>query len=431
MQISKKKKKIIYSFILAICVFCVGYFSFRHIQREQRSKAFKNTVLNVNKPLNEKLGELVWLWGDKYNNINQQDAKRQIDYCKQIGVKYVKIPLYLNYLVSKNGKIKNDDFDKVLNYAKKKGMVPIVRMWFTKGGGYNSKSFLSTGEKMAGAVINRFGAQNIIWESTNEPNQLVSWFSQDTSTNFDWAKFDEYVGTKLKRRNKNAVYIVGDLSGTTSEAVPFLKTALMHGYYKNADAVSNHPYQKQTNELNGQPEDGLNNNKASYFNQVFAEYHRKKLPLVTTEIGYSTKKTWAGKWSARDQANYVARQVFILDMQKQPLIVLFSLSDKQSAENDSGWGLLRGDAYSSQVYKASGILLKNLLSQLKGYAFEQRIRTQKGTKSSFTLLYYNKKLKKYKVVYWATTPDQLLKAKILSHRYEMYATATPQILNIN
>lgn len=414
---------------IVVCV-CLGIFwRVTEKNNEQQAKQeFKKNVLKKNKPLTDKMGEVVWPWNSKYN-IDESDAKKQIDLCAELGFKYVKIPLYLNYMVSKTGRLKNNDFKQLLDYSRKKGMIPIIRMWFTDSGQYQSEKFLNVGEKMAKAVIQKYANEEIVWESTNEPNQIVNWFSQDTSTNLDWAKFDEYVGKTIKENNKYAIYIEGDFSGTTDESVDFFQNALEHGYYKYADGLSNHPYQKQTNAFNGQPENGLNNNKASKYSKVLNKYKRKNLPLITSEVGYSTEKTWAGKWTERQQANYVARQIFILDMQHQPLIVLLSLSDLQTSEGDKGWGLMKGESYSHQVYKPSGVLVRNLLVQLKGFSYQRKLKTQKGTQASFALLY--KKGSKKKVVYWSTVAQQTLRCQVDSQYYRLDATETPQVADVN
>lgn len=426
MKIIRSKRWLFLSILLMIGCVGLGAFWYNHNSQVSRQKKidFKSHVLQSNKPLTSKMGELVWPWNSKYE-IDEVGAKKQIDICAELGFKYVKIPLYMNYMVSENGELKNNDFGDLLSYIRKKGMTPIVRLWFTGTGGYQSKKFLRNGKRMAKTIIDKYADDEIVWESSNEPNQIVNWFSQDTSTNLDWAKFEDYVGKTLKSKNKYAIYIEGDLSGTTDESAGFLENVISHGYFKYADALSNHPYQLQNNAFNGQPENGLNNNRASKYLTILAKYNRQKLPLVTSEVGYSTEKTWAGQWDERDQANYIARQIFVLDMQHQPLIVLLALSDAQTSEGDKGWGLMKGTDYSKQVYKPSGVLVRNLLSQMKGYTYRRRLSTQKGTESSFALLYT--KSSKKKIVYWSTESQQVLICRVEGQQYTLNAIETPQV----
>lgn len=430
MRIFKSNKKLLFAVLCLIACIGASIFWYNHSRqiRRQEKIDFKARVLRTNKPLTSKIGELVWPWNAEYK-IDEDSGKKQIDICAEMGFKYVKIPLYMNYMVSNSGALKNNNFEDLLRYAHKKGMTPIVRLWFTGVGKYQKKKFLQTGKQMAKTVIDEYANEDIVWESTNEPNQPVNWFTQDTSTNLEWAEFDEYVGRRLKAENKYAVYIEGDLSGTTNESVGFLETAISHGYFKYADAISNHPYQKQTNAFNGQPENGLSNNQISQYTDVLKRHNYSKLPLTTSEVGYSTEETWAGKWSKRDQANYIARQIFVLDMQHQPLIVLLALSDNQTGEGDKGWGLLKGTKYNNQVYKPSGVLVRNLMSQIKGYVYKKRLTTQKGTGSSFVLL-YSKGFHK-KIVYWSTVTQQTIKCHVKKQRYILDATETPQIVNVN
>ena len=370
----------------------------------------------VNKPLTEKIGVYAGTLNDVVSKSDKKETLVQYKKAKGLGFSYVRIPFRINPdLTSLTGKYDFSKLDYAIKLTKKVGLTPIV--YFVSGSHdpesntwsklypelTYSDTLVETFTSVAVKAVKRYAGKGVVWEGWNEPNGSY-WFSQNgLRTVKDWVGFDKTIAETVKKYDKKSIFLTGAFSGTTTKSNDVFVHARNNGLTQNASAVSNHPYQT------GLPEDLLTNNK---------EYADVNMPTVTTEIGYTTKQSWQGKSSYAKQAKYDARSMFILDMMKQPLIVLFNLKDS----SDTGWGL----ETTRNKDKKSAQLISYLLYEIKGYQYVKRI-DMKQNGSEFALLY--QKGKQYKVVYWSVKKS-LIPVSYGESQFLLAAENFPQILTL-
>ncbi|MFC6179784.1 hypothetical protein [Lactiplantibacillus daowaiensis] len=418
---------IFFLFVIVISVYNREKINSKKIaEREAREK-----VLDGHKPITSKIGNFVWLYGYKKNSSANYDYfKSQIQLAKKTDLKYVVLPMVFKGTYVKNGKFDFKEFDKVMKLVKKYKLKPIIvfsavsskddHMYKTK-----KQIILKKYGNLVLSAIKRYKNCGVVWQMWNEPNGLF-WFNQSTDGNnaalvMDWLKFEKRIFGWVRKYDPKSVFLGGAFGGNYRDASKVMSIALSKGMLKHVDAIANHPYVSENESDNGAPENLLRVNSRSYLESLTNNKKIKKslksIPLVTTEFGYSMGKTHQGQWSEREQADYLARGMFILDMMHQPIISLFSLVDVGNTEQ---WGLYKGTD-SAYLSKESGRLIMQLLSNLDGYSFNKRI--SQNSKRDF-ILRYSKKNKKDRYVCW--TMDSTHTIRVANQ--DVILSATPQIV---
>ncbi|GEL15447.1 cellulase family glycosylhydrolase [Pediococcus cellicola] len=422
-----KNKKHIFIFLLLILCLLGGLY----VVKAQLTTAKENVVsakneLRKNKSISQKVGVFVW----PYKNYQKEERNHtyidaQLKIAKKDGFRYVVIPVVFYRSLVHGKKYDDQVFKYAITRARNLGLHPIVpfstsnsrenRVYQT-----DHKQIVNKYKSLVSQVIRTYAGQGIIWEGWNEPNSLF-WFDQSQDGLDDhlvkaWVELDNYIGKTIKAYDAHSIYLTGNFSGFSQDNQKVLSRATLYGLLKYGDAIANHPYQFQTTN-NGNPENLFTNDQQAFVNDSVQAAKRKSLPLVTTEIGYSTTPSFQGKWSQDEQAAFEARSVLVLDMMRQPIIVLYSLVDDGNAGD---WGLYSGSSPNFKE-KKSAVIVRKMLKELDGYHFvKQHVLHDKD---DFIVVY--KKKNRLKYVYWTsgTSKTVLFKGK------NLVLTKTPSYLN--
>ncbi|GAX05150.1 hypothetical protein IWT25_00453 [Secundilactobacillus pentosiphilus] len=428
-------KKVKATFIISgVVLIILGFFLFNIQKTRERvvDQRSRSTILAKNKPITQKVGAFLWLYAyPKGSSQNREYIKSQIDLAKKTNLNYVVLPVVFKSDYLNNGKFNYSEFDYAIKDAEKDRLKPIVVFSSDnpndeKNYNSNANKTLNKYRKLIKATIIRYHNRHVIWQMWNEPNGLF-WFNQSQDGNDPrlvkrWTSLGSTMFRWVRKYDPKSVFLGGALAGNYSDAHIAIKLALKNGLYKDSDAIANHPYLSKSLPDNGAPENLFNVNSRKLLTSLSDNSNVKKklmkIPLVTTEFGYSLQQTHSGIWSEGDQANYIARSVFILDMMHQPIISLYSLVDE--GNGDGQWGLYRGTS-PHYIAKQSGQLLTQLLSNLNGYRFNKRI-TEKSNRDF--VLEYVKKGQKDRFVCWTMDSNHSLQIA----DQNVMVSQTPQIV---
>lgn len=365
------------------------------LRKEQQSRA---EILNYKKPLTDKAGTFIWLYAYQKNSTkNKNYIDSQLKLARKTDFKYVVLPIVFKKGYVKNGKFDFSEFDGTISVARKNHLIPIIEFSADSPQDnqtykVHSKKVIDKYCKMIRVAIKRYRGRGVVWQMWNEPNSLF-WFNQSENGNEKsltkaWNGLGRKMQGWVRQYDPSSVFLGGNLAGNYVDSELAIKSALNTGLASYPDAISNHPYLSSQEPRNGAPENLFTVNsrrKLISFSTKSTKNSLKKIPLVTTEFGYSMKKSHHGVWSEGDQANYLARSLFVLDMMHQPIISLYSLVDE--GNGDSQWGMYRGIA-PNYIAKQSGKLVMELLSNLNGYTFNNRV--QLDSQNDYVLKYEKK-----------------------------------------
>ncbi|MCT0162164.1 hypothetical protein [Lactiplantibacillus pentosus] len=409
-----KLEAIIGSCMTLIVLLIIGSTFYLNQQRQVEVKHvndLRSTGFNLkqNKAISDKLGIMIWPYAD--SKVSQEDAltniRAQVIAAKRIHASYVRVPLYLSENFIHNDRYDNEYFHEAINTILDSGMTPIVP--FHADTSVSQKRSINFYKGIIFNEIHYFSGKGVIWESWNEANIQEFWFNKNAfskTTIAQWVGLNEKVERYIKRNDRSATFLSGDLAAgqtgyTPDEFQNQLEDAYSFGLFKDSQAVSIHPY------VIGQPEQLLNNDDTNKMAQLRNFLNSKKIsaPIVTTEIGYSTEETWQGRVTNRQQANYDARVIFILDSMHQPIISLYSVI--------GGWGIYNNNLDGALKMKPAAKLISVLMKKLSGYKYWQTLNV--GNSDCYCLLY--RKNNKVKKVVWTVGTDQNLKVHSKSTKF--------------
>ncbi|PRO75997.1 hypothetical protein C6Y10_16960 [Lactiplantibacillus pentosus] len=410
-----KKKVYVLIAIVALLFSCIGLVLGNKYRARRLQAMHRQAVMNADKPLTDKVGSFVWLYGyEKGSAKNRSYIESQIIAARNTHLHYVVISVLFDKQYVNKGKFDYEEFDFAMKKIKKNGLVPIVvfssnnsddRILYTK----NKQGILHKYERLIRSVIVKYSNNGVIWQMWNEPNGLF-WFNQsDSGTNVNqvktWVSFNSKIFKYVRSYDPNSVFLAGAIAGNYSDSRLALKLAIRDHISEYGDALANHPYLANSYPDNGAPENLLKlNSRKVLLNMTPHNLKKavKSIPLVTTEMGYSMGKSHFGSWSEGDQANYLARSIFILDMMHQPIISLYALVDEGNGSGE--WGLYKGTS-PNYIPKQSGRLISQLLSNLDGYSFKKRLHSRKRD----FVLTYQKKGKRDRIVCWTMGASHFIK----------------------
>lgn len=329
----------------------------------------KNSHLSAQKTVSAKLGTFVWpyAWDPNIDRLKLFDM--QMDLVKQIGFKYVRFPFLLM------GEWLNGDGlnwlypDHAINACLDAGITPICP-WEIDGD--NGTDYLTPQmpyfKRVMEAIVNRYAGKGLVWEGQNEPYYLLA---QSAELNCYWSDL-------IKQYDPDAVYSTGVFGQvvTYNNTDPVWQRAIDLGFLKNADAWSLHSYVDK-------PEDILPRGN-SPFQQTMI---KNNIAIISTEFGWISAKV-----GAQTQANYLIREILLLDMLGQPIISLYTLTDSSAVGE---YGLYTG-TWGNLQPQQSAIAVKELVDELGDYYFVDRLTTND---SDYVLRYQNNEGQE-KIVYW-------------------------------
>lgn len=425
-------KKKVYTWILisVVLLSCTALVIVNQHRLQSSQATNRQAVLTANKPLTDKVGGFVWLYGYKKGSTRNRDyIKSQVIAAHSTHLHYVVISILFNNKYVNKGKFDFEEFDFAMKAIKENGLVPIVV--FSSNDSVdaneyakNKRAVLNKYERLIRSVIIKYRDHGVIWQMWNEPNGLF-WFNQSNSgTNAaqvrTWVDFNAKIFAYVRRYDPNSVFLAGAIAGNYSDSKQAMRLAIQNHITKYGDALANHPYLSSSYPDNGAPENLLKLNSRKFLLSLTADNSKKavrSIPLVTTEMGYSMSKSHFGSWSEEDQSNYLARSIFVLDMMHQPIISLYALVDEKNGSGE--WGLYKGMS-PHYVSKQSARLISQLLSNLDGYSFDERLHSD----TRDFVLKYKKNGQRDRIVCWTMDDDHVLKVS----GQTVLVTKTPQIV---
>ncbi|WP_076635712.1 cellulase family glycosylhydrolase [Lactiplantibacillus plantarum] len=425
-------KKKVYTWILISIVLlsCTALVITNQYRLQSSQATNRQAVLTTNKPLTDKVGGFVWLYGYKKGSTRNRDyIKSQVIAAHSTHLHYVVISILFNNKYVNKGKFDFEEFDFAIKAIKENGLVPIVV--FSSNDSVdaneyakNKRAVLNKYERLIRSVIIKYRDHGVIWQMWNEPNGLF-WFNQSNSgTNAaqvrTWVDFNAKIFAYVRRYDPNSVFLAGAIAGNYSDSKQAMRLAIQNHITKYGDALANHPYLSSSYPDNGAPENLLKLNSRKFLLSLTADNSKKavrSIPLVTTEMGYSMSKSHFGSWSEEDQANYLARSIFVLDMMHQPIISLYALVDEKNGSGE--WGIYKGMS-PHYVPKQSARLISQLLSNLDGYSFDERLHSD----ARDFVLKYKKNGQRDRIVCWTMDDEHVLKVS----GQTVLVTKTPQII---
>lgn len=210
----------------------------------------------------------------------------------------------------------------------------------------------------ARAAAAHFKGRGVIWEIWNEPN-ISFWKPRPNAE--DYTKLANATVDALREGDPDA-YVMAPAS--SQFPWEFFETLFASGILEKLDAVSVHPYRESNPETAADDYGRLRAMIARY-----ASPGRKMLPIVSGEWGYSTAEK---RFSEAEQARYIVREYLSNLANGVNISIFYDWKDDgpDPKENEHRFGTVRQDL----TPKPSFLAAKNLIQQLKGYAFRHRLQ---------------------------------------------------------
>lgn len=237
--------------------------------------------------------------------------------------------------------------------------------------------------RFAGAAAAHFRGKGVLWEIWNEPNGSQFWRPRPNPD--DYAALAIATAKAVRAADRDAVILAPAAAGFPWE---FLEAVFRRGLLAHIDAVSVHPYRGQAPETAASDYARLRILIARH-----APAHRRDLPIVSSEWGYST---FTGGVTEERQAQYLTRQWLSNLASGVNLSIFYDWRDDgdDPNENEHRFGTVRRDL----TPKPSFLAARKLIAALDGFAFRHRLRT--GWPQDWRLLF--QKGNALKVVVWTT-----------------------------
>lgn len=193
------------------------------------------------------------------------------------------------------------------------------------------------------------------------------------------------------------------------------------GVNRKADYISFHPYMEASND-NGNPELLL-------FQGSYSDYSNiNTIPQAWTEFGFANKQDWNGNFPPSTQRALIQRQILIGDFMGVEIMTPYSSRvynyewDGEECTYNFG-NTIRNASNNTYSMNETGQGIFELLTQLKGYAFNQAIPTgcdiydqQTYPSALYAFEYVNDNGKK-KLVYWTPSPVPITKTIVWNGLY--------------
>ncbi|MEM1060427.1 MAG: fibronectin type III domain-containing protein [Verrucomicrobiota bacterium] len=208
-------------------------------------------------------------------------------------------------------------------------------------------------------VVARYQDYDIVWEIWNEPNLASFW--QSTGSSHSQILADEYtelvkvVVPAMRAADPDCVIAVCSLSSVGKAATKWVDRCGQQGLFDlPVDAVSIHPYGFAWPEL--YIEKGASGNEGhGGIRRVLADYGVPDMPLINTEVGYST--TWLERYPAAEiddaQGWMLARQHLVDQMTEVRISTWYEW-------RGSKWGMVEADWSPRPAYFACQTLADRL-----------------------------------------------------------------------
>ncbi|MCP8851748.1 cellulase family glycosylhydrolase [Latilactobacillus sakei] len=365
--------------------------------------------------VNETSGFIYW-------SASDDEFRGNIDYdlemIAKMPVNWVRLPITHATVLKKGIQIGEYDFsrlDYLVDRLSKLGIKVIMSVWFGNeiatdlSGKISYEDALSLYKDIFTETVKHYRGQKITYEAIDEATGggQYYWWGKDSATVIDdIVMMHRYFYSQLLLFDPDANFIAGSYPwigepGYLNNALSTINKGMLTGHKE----VSFHPYVK------GAPEQILTDPNWLTFVDALEDEAQQ---LSVTEFGYPSPANFNGTYTEQEQADYSMRMLFILDMLGMEKIVYFTMNN-----NDYSWALQSFYGYDEGRLKPVGQLFQNMLLDLNGYEFKERVSTDKND----YVLRYCRTGQTDKLVAWTTVgPHEL---------YEYMLSSTPQIINLN
>lgn len=250
----------------------------------------------------------------------------------------------------------------------------------------------------ASAAAKELKGKGVIWEIWNEPDLDEYW--KPYSNPQDYALLVEETAQAIREADPDAVIIgpsVSTLSTVYRDNWRFLNTIGESGTLSKFDAVDVHLYN------GGNPESQIENLRK--LRRLIDFYSPdKKIPIVSTEWGYSIGGKYYGHWSTpEEQPKYLVRSFLVKNSHEINLSLWYDWKNDDwdpNGEAEHHFGVITSSGETKPAYEA----LKTLTTTLDGYQFVRRI----ATRSSHDYLLLFRKGESGVIAAWTITEPHTL-----------------------
>lgn len=336
-------------------------------------------------PIDGKLG--VNEWGEKYNfnKFNWAATKYNFEYdlatAKQIPMSYMRLGTILYDDLEGPGGLYNFwNLDYAVTRCQQEGYRVILPIWFVSDGLADKQNIdyereLARLKALIHNLTLHFRGRHLIYEAVDEALTTGHfWLDQDDSRIPDVIRINEYFAREVRTNDPTARFMAGDFAWILDAATnDKYYSAIAQGYLDHGSMGSYHPYMNTGKPGEEKPEDMIDSSRDA---KMIGTILRKRLALSGTEFGYpfSTTDPSFGKYTREQQRDYTTRQVLVMDAMGFECIVPFT------AENgDTTWAIQQPygtvEGPKAPVMNPHGTELRHVMSQLSGYAFHRRVRT--------------------------------------------------------
>ena len=348
-----------------------------------------------NEKFEQKFGVHYYDYHNVVNIANGTDTT-SLGKIKETGFKYVRFLMEWKFIERAKKSYDFEIWDTFIDKLLENDLIPYIYI----GEEPNENLDLSYSETLThfeifcDVVTTRYKNKNICWEIFNEPN-ITFWFDKKGNTvqdAKDYANMVKNVSAIIRNNDKTGKIIGGVIAcandyTTNNDNIQYWSKYIEYiceeGILDYIDYFSFHPYK-----LIDKPE--LYITKVHYqIKAILSKYSNKDIPLIISEFGYSLTKI-----SSNLQANFLTRALCIFDMLNIKLVNVFNWNDTGSdtTEIDRNFGIIHFNGTPKPAHQK----IKNLISELKGYKFIERVITSDNI---FILKYCNSDLN-LKYVYW-------------------------------
>lgn len=324
-------------------------------------------------------------------SINKNATPSDIQAIADAGFKWVRLDIFWSDVEKTKGVYDFDatNYDEINEALKEHDLKPYYILNYGNNLYEDERSVTTKRGRQAfanyaEAVVKRYGGQGGIWEIWNEPNTKMFWSEQPSET--DYARLVKVVAPVIRQSDSDSTIVAPALAGVSEEALAWLRKVVDRGLLDYVDAVSVHPYQREN------PETVI----GRY--QELREVVGKDTPIISGEWGYSTTEV-----NEKQQAEYLARMFLTNSLSDIPVSVWYDWkNDGQTQSNrEHNFGLV---SYHSTP-KLSYLAMQTLTTQLDGYQYSKRIKTQNP--NDFILEFKNGRDKA--IVFWTTESSHNVK----------------------
>jgi len=217
--------------------------------------------------------------------------------------------------------------------------------------------------EFAAAAAKHYAGKGVIWSIWGEPDGAESWLSEPDPKLY--TSFMDQVIAAMREADPSAIIVgpgVSTLLTMYGNPWQFLDAVGRYGFYSQVNAVDVHLY------TGSAPESEIPN--LLKLRRLIDTYSpNRKIPIVTTEWGYSSQDLFYGSvYTEADQAKFLARSWLVNVANEIYLNIWYAWQDNAWPTINEHFGVINSGQPKPAFYA-----LKTLTTTLDGYQFIRRI----------------------------------------------------------